>query len=207
MYNKTILTGMVSAALFVSLSLIPQSQISSNPFASNSAQAAKSGCLPGVIKARLSQIRKKFGRIKIISAHRPGARIAGSGKRSYHASCRAVDFHPPKGQYRKVVSWLKKTHKGGVGTYSCGMHHIHLDNGPKVRFHHCVSSKGRPLRKGRKKRYYAKRKSKKANRRYAYKKHHKKPKYSLGKKQKYRVPKAYNPAPRSVFKKTYSIYY
>jgi hypothetical protein len=56
---------------------------------------------------------------------------------SYHASCRAVDFNPPRGKYQQVASWLKANHRGGVGTYSCGMHHIHVDNGPAVRFHKC----------------------------------------------------------------------
>ncbi len=117
--------------------------------------SAGTGCLPGSIKAKLAQIRQKFGPIRVISTHRPGARIAGSGKRSYHASCRAVDFHAPKGKYRQVVNWLKSTHSGGVGTYSCGMHHIHIDNGPRVRFHHCVNARGKPV--GKKKRYAKKR--------------------------------------------------
>lgn len=118
--------------------------------------AASTSCLPGSLKAKLSQIRAKFGPISVVSAHRPGARIAGSGKRSYHASCRAVDFLPPKGKYRQVVAWLKANHSGGVGTYSCGMHHIHIDDGPRVRFHHCVTASGRPVGKSR----YAGRKSK-----------------------------------------------
>lgn len=101
------------------------------------AMAAGASCLPGVLKSRLAEITRKFGPVRVISAHRPGARIAGSGQRSYHASCRAVDFHPPSGKYRQVVAYLQQTHNGGVGTYSCGLNHIHLDNGPRVRFHKC----------------------------------------------------------------------
>lgn len=132
------------------------------------AQASSTSCLPGSVKAKLTQIRAKFGPVSIVSTHRPGARIAGSGKRSYHASCRAVDFHPPRGKYRQVVAWLKSNHSGGVGTYSCGMHHVHIDNGPRVRFHHCVNASGRPVGK---KRHYARGKSKKqyAKKRYAKK--------------------------------------
>jgi hypothetical protein len=122
------------------------------------ASAQTSSCLPSGLKAKLNQIREKFGPVKIVSTHRPGARIAGSGKRSYHASCRAVDFHPPKGKYSEVVAWLKANHAGGVGTYSCGMHHIHIDNGPRVRFHHCVNAQGTPIGKGRS---YASKSSKK----------------------------------------------
>ena len=132
------------------------------------AYAAGTGCLPGALKSKLSQIRQKFGPVSIVSTHRPGARIAGSGKSSYHASCRAVDFHPPKGKYREVVAWLKANHSGGVGTYSCGMHHVHIDNGPRVRFHHCVSASGKPTGKSKyasnrsKTRYAGKGTSKKA---------------------------------------------
>ncbi len=168
MFKKIIPLGILSAALFAVLSLMPQSGLMTTP-----AYAAKSSCLPASIKNKLAQIRKKFGPVRIVSTHRPGARIAGSGKRSYHASCRAVDFHPPKGKYGAVARWLKANHKGGVGTYSCGMHHIHIDNGPRVRFHHCVNKHGTPLKKGRKKRYYAKHKSTKK---------YKKPTYSVGKK-------------------------
>lgn len=123
------------------------------------AHAASTGCLPGVIKKRLNQIRKSFGPIKVISAHRPGARIAGSGKPSYHSSCRAADFHPPAGKYRQVVSWLQRNHNGGIGTYSCGMNHVHIDNGPRVRFHRCVSGnrKGRGLARRAQRRQEARR--------------------------------------------------
>lgn len=100
---------------------------------------AASSCLPGELKSRLAEIRQKFGAVEILSTYRGGARMP-SGQRSYHASCRAVDFNPPRGKYSQVASWLKSTHGGGVGTYSCGMHHIHLDNGPRIRFHHCQSA-------------------------------------------------------------------
>lgn len=89
-------------------------------------------CIPGDLESKLSQIRSQFGSIKVISTFRKGATIAGSGKPSYHASCRAVDFVPPSGKYGAVVAWLHANHSGGVGTYSSG--HIHIDNGPHVRF-------------------------------------------------------------------------
>lgn len=106
-------------------------------FTTTTAVARGSSCLPGVLQKRLSEIRRKFGPVQVLSTHRPGARIAGTGKRSYHASCRAVDFVPARGKYRQVAAWLKNNHNGGVGTYSCGMRHIHIDNGPHVRFHKC----------------------------------------------------------------------
>ncbi len=100
------------------------------------AQAVSESCLPGVLKQRLAQIRKRFGSISVVSAHRPGAKIRGSGKASYHGSCRAVDFVPPGGKYGEVTRWLYANHEGGVGTYTC-MNHIHIDNGPNVRWSKC----------------------------------------------------------------------
>lgn len=100
---------------------------------------AGSDCLPRELRSRLSEINKKFGKVEIISTYRGGARMP-SGRTSFHASCRAVDFNPPRGKYSQVASWLKSSHGGGVGTYSCGMHHIHIDNGPRVRFHSCQSA-------------------------------------------------------------------
>lgn len=100
---------------------------------------AASNCLPKELRSRLGQISKKFGKVEIISTYRAGARMP-SGKSSYHASCRAVDFNPPRGKYKQVANWLKSNHSGGVGTYSCGMHHIHIDNGPAYRFHSCQSA-------------------------------------------------------------------
>jgi uncharacterized protein YcbK (DUF882 family) len=105
-------------------------------FCSASAEAASESCLPGVLKSRLSQIRSKFGPIKVVSAHRPGAKIRGSGKASYHGSCRAVDFVPPSGKYSTVLRWLYGNHEGGIGSYTC-MNHIHIDNGPNIRFQKC----------------------------------------------------------------------
>jgi len=112
------------------------------------ANALAAGCLPGILKQRLAQISQKFGPVQVISSHRPGARIAGSGQPSLHGSCRAVDFNT-SGNYGAVVAWLKANHNGGVGTYSCGMNHIHIDNGPRVRFHNCVSANGAPRNSSR----------------------------------------------------------
>jgi uncharacterized protein YcbK (DUF882 family) len=93
-------------------------------------------CLPSTLKSQLSQIRSRFGSAKVVSTHRPGARINGSGRPSYHASCRAIDLVPPTGKYKAVTRWLYANHHGGVGTYTC-MSHIHIDNGPNVRWSKC----------------------------------------------------------------------
>ena len=100
------------------------------------AASTSESCLPGVLKSRLAQVRKRCGAITVVSTHRPGARINGSGKQSFHAQCRAADFIPPKGKYGEVTRWLYANHEGGVGTYTC-MNHIHIDNGPNYRWSKC----------------------------------------------------------------------
>jgi hypothetical protein len=94
------------------------------------------GCLPPVLKTRLAQIESRFGPVRVVSTHRPGARIRGTSRQSYHASCRAVDFIPPSGKKGEVLRWLYANHEGGVGNYTC-MAHLHIDNGPFVRYTKC----------------------------------------------------------------------
>ena len=103
----------------------------------SSAQTSTS-CLPGSIQSTLNQIRAKFGPVRIVSPFRRGAVIAGPGRRSLHASCRAVDFHAPAGKRAAVIAWLRTNHKGGLGIYSCGMSHLHIDNGGNYTWNKCV---------------------------------------------------------------------
>ena len=66
--------------------------------------------------------------MQLISTCRPGARIAGSGRISKHASGEAIDFNAG-GRKGAVVQWLIANHKsGGTMTYA-GMSHIHVDVG------------------------------------------------------------------------------
>jgi hypothetical protein len=86
------------------------------------------GCLRPAARALLERIEAQFGPMQLISTCRPGARIAGSGRISKHASGEAVDF---SAGHRKgeVVRWLIANHKsGGTMTYA-GMSHIHVDVG------------------------------------------------------------------------------
>lgn len=85
-------------------------------------------CLTSEARSLLSKIEAKFGSVQIISTCRPGAVIAGSGRRSKHASGEAIDFRVP-GRKSDVVRWLVSNHRsGGVMTYS-DMDHIHVDVG------------------------------------------------------------------------------
>lgn len=104
-------------------------------------------CVPAELTLLLVDVERHFGPVQVISTHRPGAIVAGTGRRSKHADCRAVDFIPAAGKYREVADWLKDVHDGGVGTYSCNMHHIHIDNGDNRRWHKCVSGSSRSAKK------------------------------------------------------------
>lgn len=105
--------------------------------------SAQSGCLPGSIQSTLNKIRAKFGPVQIVSTYRRGAIIAGTGRRSLHASCRAVDFKAPPGKRGAVIAWLRSNHSGGLGIYSCSMNHLHIDNGGNYRWNKCIGGSRR----------------------------------------------------------------
>jgi hypothetical protein len=92
-------------------------------------------CLPAALKDVLATIETRYGPVRVISTHRPGARIAGTSHMSLHATCRAVDFHPPSGKYREVLAYLRASWKGGIGTYSGQHHHLHVDVGHAKHWH------------------------------------------------------------------------
>jgi Peptidase M15 len=86
-------------------------------------------CLKPAARALLERIEAEFGEMRIISTCRRGARIAGTGRISRHATGEAIDFDagPRK---RDVVRWLIANHtSGGTMTYA-DMSHIHVDVGP-----------------------------------------------------------------------------
>jgi uncharacterized protein YcbK (DUF882 family) len=91
------------------------------------------GCLPASLKKELSIVRERFGKVTIVSTYRPGARIAGSGHRSKHADCRAVDFEVRNKS--AAFRWLDKVHRGGLGNYYGPCNHLHIDDGPNARWH------------------------------------------------------------------------
>jgi hypothetical protein len=55
--------------------------------ASTQAQAHSSSCTPAHLTSALKQVEAECGSARVISAHRPGARIRGSGHVSQHALC------------------------------------------------------------------------------------------------------------------------
>lgn len=79
--------------------------------------------------ALLERIETQFGPVHVISGYRAGARIAGTGRVSRHASGNAIDFDAG-GRKSAIVKWLIANHKsGGTMTYA-NMGHIHVDIGP-----------------------------------------------------------------------------
>jgi hypothetical protein len=88
---------------------------------------SRKGLTPKAL-ALLDRIETKFGPVNVISGYRPGARIAGSGRVSRHASGNAIDFEAG-GRKGAIVQWLIANHKsGGTMTYAA-MSHIHVDIG------------------------------------------------------------------------------
>jgi hypothetical protein len=86
-------------------------------------------CLTGAARSLLSRIEQKFGSMQIVSTCRPGARIAGTGRVSRHASGNAIDFNAGS-RKAAVLNWLIANHRsGGTMTYA-HMNHIHVDIGP-----------------------------------------------------------------------------
>jgi opacity protein-like surface antigen len=124
--NKRLLTAVCAFAL-LAFAAPADAARSKKRYESSSAGTSRS-CLTSSARALLGRIESQFGRMQIVSTCRPGARIAGTGKISRHASGNAVDFDAG-GRKAAVVRWLIANHKsGGTMTYS-GMSHIHVDIG------------------------------------------------------------------------------
>ncbi len=96
--------------------------IAVNLLAITKAAAADTSCLPSSIRAKIATIPMR----KIIATR------AARANKSYHPSCRAIDFIPKS--YAQAMSALRNW-PGTVITYSGKLHHIHIDNGPRGRYH------------------------------------------------------------------------
>ena len=102
--------------------------VASRSFTRYASSGTSRSCLTSSARALLGRIESQFGAVQIISTCRPGARIAGTGRVSRHASGNAVDFNAG-GRKAAIVRWLIANHKsGGTMTYA-GMSHIHVDIG------------------------------------------------------------------------------
>lgn len=119
----------IATAVLISSILVPSSAEARKKGRSYHGGSGTSlACLTPTARALFGRIEAKFGKMQVISTCRPGARIAGTGKISKHASGQAIDFNAG-GRKGAVVQWLVANHKsGGTMTYS-GMSHIHVDVG------------------------------------------------------------------------------
>lgn len=88
-------------------------------------------CVPPKLKIVLRQVARKFGPVRVHSTHRWPLenRRKGGKPRSYHLTCRAVDFSV-KGDPGGVLEFIRHHRKvGGYSRYPQGFYHI--DTGPK----------------------------------------------------------------------------
>jgi len=106
----------------------PVPQLAIRPPRRDSRSDRLRACLKPEARALLDRIEAEFGPMEIVSTCRPGARIAGTGRISKHATGEAIDFNAGS-RKRVVVQWLIANHKaGGTMTYA-DMSHIHVDVG------------------------------------------------------------------------------
>ena len=119
--------SMISAAVFMA-ALVAFGTSSEAARRSGGGDSTSRACLGSEIRSVLARVEAKFGRVNVVSTCRPGARIAGTGRLSRHATGDAVEFRAP-GRKREVIKWLiANHHSGGIMTYR-GMDHIHVDVG------------------------------------------------------------------------------
>lgn len=88
-------------------------------------------CVPGKLKRVLRKVARRYGPVTIHSTHRwPLENWRKGGKpRSYHLTCRAVDFSV-RGDPPGVLAFLKSRRAvGGYSKYPQGFYHI--DTGPR----------------------------------------------------------------------------
>jgi hypothetical protein len=106
----------------------PIPQLARRPLKRDSNAVHLLQCLKSAARELFDRIEREFGPMEIISTCRPGARIAGTGRISKHASGEAIDFEAGS-RKGEVVRWLIANHQsGGTMTYS-DMSHIHVDVG------------------------------------------------------------------------------
>jgi opacity protein-like surface antigen len=126
--NKRLFTATCAIA-FGLFATAADARSSKNGYRNSGGASTSRTCLRSSARALLNRIESLFGRVHIISTCRPGARIAGTGRRSKHATGEAIDFNAPSGKKAAIVRWLIANHKsGGTMTYR-GMSHIHVDVG------------------------------------------------------------------------------
>jgi uncharacterized protein YcbK (DUF882 family) len=88
-------------------------------------------CVPPKLKYVLHKVARKYGPVSVHSTHRwPLENWRKGGKpKSYHLTCRAVDFSV-RGDSQGVIYYLRGSrYVGGYSRYPQGIYHI--DTGPR----------------------------------------------------------------------------
>jgi len=95
--------------------------------ASTQAQAHSSSCTPAHLASAVKQVEAECGSAKVISAHRPGARIRGTGHISQHALCDGTHgaIDAVFSNRACALSALRKTNYTII-TYGRSSPHIHI---------------------------------------------------------------------------------
>jgi Peptidase M15 len=88
-------------------------------------------CVPFRLRRALADVSRRFGPVTVHSTHRWPIEnwLKGGKSKSYHLSCRAVDFSVP-GDPAAVTAYLVSLSEvGGYSHYDQGFYHI--DTGPR----------------------------------------------------------------------------
>jgi hypothetical protein len=101
-------------------------------------------CFPGKLRGVLSHIARAVGRrLLVTSGHRSNGR-----RGSYHRKCLAADIRIPGVSVNRILAAAHSAPAiGGVGTYCNGI--VHVDVGPKRRWHHCGGGLARLTKRAR----------------------------------------------------------
>ncbi len=101
-------------------------------------------CFPGKLRGVLSHIARVVGRRPLVtSGHRSNGR-----RGSYHRKCLAADIRIPGISVKRIIAAAKSAPAiGGIGTYCNGI--VHVDVGPKRRWHHCGGGLARLTKRAR----------------------------------------------------------
>ena len=92
-----------------------------------------SWCTPLPLKIALTKVAKRFGPVRVHSTHRwplENKRKGGKSK-SYHLTCRAVDFSVKGGSPQEIKNYLKSMWEVGGYSYYARGNFFHIDTGPR----------------------------------------------------------------------------
>ena len=113
-------------------------------------RGTKISCFPPELRMLLNTIAWHYGKeVKIQSGYRSkyhNMRVGGA-RRSFHMACKAVDIYVPGVNKYKLARYLRSLPgRGGVGTY-CNTSSVHIDVGPKRRWHYGCGMKSKAWRR------------------------------------------------------------